>query len=51
MTFDLREGVESAIKKDKNAKSEKLDKLLEWILINKAAFAAIFGILTQKITM
>ena len=38
-TFDLREGVESAIKKDKSAKSEKLDKLLEWILINKAAFA------------
>ena len=38
MTFDLREGVESAIKKDKNAKNEKLDKLLEWILMNKAAF-------------
>ena len=38
-TFDLREGVESAIKKDKSTKSEKLDKLLEWILMNKAAFA------------
>ena len=39
LTFDLREGVESAIKKDKNTKNEKLDKLLEWILLNKAAFA------------
>ena len=38
-TFDLREGVESAIKKDKTTKNEKLDKLLEWILMNKAAFA------------
>ena len=36
--FDLREGVETAIKKDKTAKNEKLDKLLEWILMNKPAF-------------
>ena len=31
--------MEATIKKDKTAKNEKLDKLLEWILMNKAAFS------------
>ena len=39
MTFDLNEGMETVIKKDKAAKNEKLDKLLEWILMNKAEFS------------
>ena len=39
MTFDLNEGMETVIKKDKTAKNEKLDKLLEWILMNKAEFS------------
>ena len=34
----MREGVKSAIKKDYSSK-EALHKLLEWILVNKAAFA------------
>ena len=39
LNFDLSEGIESAVRKEKSARNEKLDKLLEWILMNKTTFS------------
>lgn len=36
--LDLNEGIESSIRQERTTKNEKLDKMLEWILMNKAPF-------------
>ena len=38
MHLDLNEGIESAIRQERTTKNERLDKMLEWILMNKAPF-------------
>ena len=36
--MNLNEGIDAAIRQERTTKSEKLDKILDWILMNKCSF-------------